>query len=255
MRRPARDRRGTALVAWSVGPAFLLLAGWFVLASPAPQVPPSQTPAFDAAVLRPLTRPAVLHDPPRIPVGGYEMRCNDCHGLFATPGERRRSLYQHEHIAFEHGLNDRCFNCHDGVNRERLVLRDGTRIGFADSPMLCAQCHGTTYRDWQRGMHGKSLGSWRTSSEQRVALSCVHCHDPHAPAFDPVEPLPGPHTLRLGPRADGHAHAPSKNPLLRRLLHGDADGDARAHPDDAREPEHEQDGEGGDGRGEGSHGP
>lgn len=35
-----------------------------------------------------------------------------------------------------HGMNTRCLNCHDGDDRDKLVLHDGTTGGFAETPAL-----------------------------------------------------------------------------------------------------------------------
>lgn len=216
--RPPRPAHG-----WWVGPAFLLVALWLHGLDPAPSIPDAATPEVAADRLRPTVRTALLQDPPLIPVGGYSHRCSECHRLFSSASDRPERLYQHTAIRFDHGLNDRCFNCHDRDQREKLVLRDGSLIPFADSPRLCSQCHGTTYRDWQTGAHGKTLGGWDPSRGERRRLDCTECHDPHAPAFDPLEPLPGPHTLRMGRQAypDAH-HAPG--PLALPLEHHGGDG-------------------------------
>lgn len=226
-RSRARSDWRTAIVSWAVGPLFLALAAWFLLieGDPLPEIP--RTPGVSAERLEPVPRAALMTDPPVIAVGGFEQRCNECHRLFQTPPERIGPLYQHTHIEFNHGLNNRCFNCHDLENRQVLVLRDGRTLPFARSPELCSQCHGTTYRDWQRGMHGKTLGAWRPDDPAMRRLLCVQCHDPHAPAYDPYEPLPAPHTLRT-PIAGEHAppHADEANPLLmRRPEHDEPDAD------------------------------
>jgi hypothetical protein len=84
--------------------------------------------------------------------------------------------------------------------------------------VLCAQCHGTTYRDWQRGMHGKTMGSWDKSSGKQRRLLCTECHNPHAPAYGRLAPLPGPRTLRMnaGDEKD-HQEGADPSPLHRRV--------------------------------------
>ena len=37
---------------------------------------------------------------------------------------------------------------------------DGAEIAQADVVKLCAKCHGTIYRDWQAGVHGRQNGFW-----------------------------------------------------------------------------------------------
>lgn len=220
-----RETRG-ALVAWSIGPVFLLVAAWLYFLPPRADVPVGEVvnvprEAFVPGVVR--HRAA---EPPRSLIGGYEHSCNECHKLFDSPPTERRLLTQHTNIVLKHGMNNRCFNCHDRGNREKLVLTDGTLLGFDEVPRLCSQCHGTVFRDWQRGVHGKTMGSWDASSGKQVRLACNDCHNPHAPAYSPIAPLPGPNTLRMGDQThevDEHRHMPLR-------LHLKAEGKEEAHP-------------------------
>jgi len=203
------------------------LGAWFAFGSSASrddvlgEIPAS--PAVDAEDIdpAPLRTPVIV--PPRVRIGGVDQKCSDCHALFAsldvTPGDIR----QHPHIALNHGRNDRCYNCHAQGDRNRLVLHDGETVDFDHAAELCAQCHGTVFRDWERGMHGKTLGSWVRGSDEQRRLACPECHDPHAPAFGAFVPLPGPHTWRMGhPGEPGH-EASERNPLERwKALRGGA---------------------------------
>jgi len=132
-------------------------------------------------------------------------------------------------------MNTRCVNCHDVTNRELLTLRDGSTVAYAQTPLLCAQCHGTTYRDWQKGTHGKTLGSWKTDSASQRRLSCNECHDPHSPRYAPYEPLPGPNTLRMGMQAHEGGHGPERSPL-RRWIHSTSTAPASIGPDTGDHP-------------------
>lgn len=174
------------------------LAAWFVWLAPPAAAPVSGTPGFERGALAPDVRDTVDGDPPLTRVGAYEYRCSDCHRDFQNEVEKTSGLVQHTGIVFDHGMNNRCFNCHDRLDRNMLVGRDGGFISYTQIPLLCAQCHGPTYRDWERGMHGKTVGSWLTGSGAQRRLTCSQCHDPHAPAFPAYVPLPGPHTLRMG---------------------------------------------------------
>jgi hypothetical protein len=62
-------------------------------------------------------------------------------------------------------------------------------IFFEKSYLLCGQCHGTIYRDWKAGVHGKRTGQWNGRKQYRL---CVHCHNPHQPKYKPLKPLPPP---------------------------------------------------------------
>ena len=57
----------------------------------------------------------------------------------------------------DHGNNRFCLNCHHPTNRKAFVDYDGSEIAEADVVLLCAKCHGPTYRDWQAGVHGRPL--------------------------------------------------------------------------------------------------
>lgn len=198
---------------------FLALAAYFLIEPVEPNWPqrPPQLIAAEALPRGPLRTQALLTSPPQALINGFVRDCNDCHSLMQPPVEAARRLTQHTHLVLDHGMNDRCFNCHAREDRNRLALRGSETVGFDQVELLCAQCHGPTYRDWERGVHGKSLGSWIVGSAARVRLTCVQCHDPHAPRYAPMQPLPAPSTLRMGPQdPDGaHGHETEENPLRR----------------------------------------
>ena len=105
---------------------------------------------------------------------------------------------EHEDLVLRHGRNNRnnqCFNCHDQANLDRLLTRDGRRLEFKDSSLLCASCHGPTYRDWEVGVHGRISGYWDRQSGEITRKDCTSCHDPHAPRFPALKPAPAPHAL------------------------------------------------------------
>jgi len=105
---------------------------------------------------------------------------------------------EHDYIIFDHGhspSNTHCFNCHDQERMDRL--RTPTQIlTFEQSTLLCASCHGSTYRDWQRDMHGRTTGFWDASQGEKQRMDCTSCHDPHKPAFPSITPAPAPHSLK-----------------------------------------------------------
>lgn len=208
------------LFAWAIGPIFLGAAAWLAF-GPAPTGAPAiqATPPVSYEAVAATPPRVALGDPPTTRIGGYDQTCQACHKLFESPAEpappHRRT--QHLEVALDHGLNERCFNCHDREDRDRLVLPGGETIPFVEGPRLCATCHGTTYRDWQAGIHGRTTGSWMEDGPGHRRLACAECHDPHAPAFGAWPLLPGPHTLRLPDHAPAHAapgHGAEKhNPL------------------------------------------
>lgn len=214
-----------------IGPVLLILAaGLFVSRDWAGIPHTEQVPVARRDISTdPMRQP--LPDPPWIRSGGYELTCMECHRLFDSLPDTPRRLMQHRHIALDHGLNDQCLNCHDRENRNRLVLRTNETLPFADAPRLCGQCHGTAWRDWARGTHGRTNDFWDATRGTVKRLSCIECHDPHTPAFDPMRPLPGPNTLRMGdPHAVEHTdEAAGRNPLRRWSMREPAAPSAREH--------------------------
>ena len=118
-------------------------------------------------------------------------------------------------VSMAHGRNFRnenCYNCHDRDQLDQLHTPDGEKLKFDQATLLCASCHGPTYRDWMAGAHGRTAGYWDRSAGPIDRQECASCHDPHAPAFTGLIPMPGPHLLHPLPKGqpapskpDGHA--------------------------------------------------
>jgi hypothetical protein len=120
--------------------------------------------------------------------------CSDCHADMDVNYERREMEDFHEEIVIRHGPKERwCFDCHNPEDRDTLRLVDGRSVGFDESFLLCGQCHGTIFRDWREGIHGRRRGYWNGAKSY---LLCPSCHNPHSPRFAPIEPLPPP----IGPQ-------------------------------------------------------
>jgi len=117
--------------------------------------------------------------------------CSDCHEPDDdVDREPHEFTLEHESIVLHHDEANRwCLDCHDAQQRDFLHLADGTLIEFNESYRLCGQCHGTVFRDWKVGIHGKRTGDWNGDKHY---LLCVHCHDPHSPSFKPIHPFPAP---------------------------------------------------------------
>lgn len=117
--------------------------------------------------------------------------CTQCHEDPEDDDPERRELeMEHTNIKLNHGDKSRwCLDCHSFENRDMLHLSGGELIPFTESQRLCGQCHGTIYRDWRLGIHGKRTGYW--DGKKRYLL-CVVCHWPHEPHFKPLKPLPPP---------------------------------------------------------------
>jgi cytochrome c3-like protein len=106
-------------------------------------------------------------------------KCETCHA--------RTTEKAHAKIVLHHAEEQRgCLDCHDAADRDHLRLANGTKIAFEESFKLCGQCHGTQYRDWKVGLHGKRTGAWNGRREYRL---CVFCHWPHEPRFKPLDPV------------------------------------------------------------------
>lgn len=128
-------------------------------------------------------------EPPPLTPGIFP--CSSCHKeMQANP--RKRELMEHEDVKLHHAAEaiPWCLACHDAKNRDRLHLVNGDLIEFGESYRLCGQCHGTTYRDWKAGIHGKRTGYF--ANGRRTYFLCVNCHNPHNPRFKPLKPEPPP---------------------------------------------------------------
>ena len=121
----------------------------------------------------------------RVPPAPFSMEgifpCSECHADMEVNRERREMDMFHEEIVLDHGPDERwCFDCHNGDDRDHLRLVNGELVGFEESYRLCGQCHGTIYRDWRVGIHGRRRGYWNGAKSY---LLCAHCHNPHAPGL------------------------------------------------------------------------
>lgn len=132
---------------------------------------------------------------PFVPLPKTITPCRACHGPekdFPINLKRREDLLVHRNIQLNHGgVRVWCLDCHHPDNRNFLLpLSDGRPITFERSYLLCGKCHGTIFRDWRNGIHGKRTGYW--NGEKTYHL-CVTCHNPHSPRFKSLEPMPPPH--------------------------------------------------------------
>jgi len=117
--------------------------------------------------------------------------CSDCHEDQDTNPNRRVLEEFHEDIELKnHDEKNRwCLDCHNPENRDMLRMASGRLVSFEESYYLCGQCHGTIFRDWKAGIHGRRTGEWNGKKTYRL---CVHCHNPHQPRFQPIAPKPPP---------------------------------------------------------------
>ncbi len=105
--------------------------------------------------------------------------CNECHDNAKARDIQKELPSPHSTIVMKHMADARqCYTCHDKQNRDQLRMLTGVTISFNDTPKLCGQCHPARVKDWNLGIHGKQVGSWRGTSHK---YSCADCHDPHSP--------------------------------------------------------------------------
>lgn len=131
--------------------------------------------------------------------------CVSCHGTdkpvkleYLADGSVVMPKAHQDLLVMAHGRNNRndsCFNCHDPAKLNQLVTREGKRLKLDEATPLCASCHGPTFRDWEAGVHGRTTGYWNRAMGAAVREECTSCHDPHAPAFPKMIPMPGPRAL------------------------------------------------------------
>jgi hypothetical protein len=183
---------------------FLFLTGAFLLELWGRTVPPNPIPLVATNFTHTAT---VRQSAGEVIASGGDASGLDCYACH----DKKKSLKlafdsvgnvilakEHDDLVMGHGRhkrNNNCFNCHDETNLEFLQTRDGHQVKFVDSPALCGSCHGPTYRDWEAGVHGRTSGFWKRDLGAIDRKVCTSCHDPHAPAFPPREPAPGPHPL------------------------------------------------------------
>jgi hypothetical protein len=104
---------------------------------------------------------------------------------------KKREVTDHADVELRHATDILwCLVCHDAKNRDKLKLVNGDLIDFTESYRLCGECHGTQFRDWKAGIHGKRTGYF--AGGQRMYFLCVNCHNPHDPKFKPIKPMSPP---------------------------------------------------------------
>ena len=194
--------RSSALLVW--------FAGWLMVISGAGcGRPPTGTEAVggtlpdheDGVQAWPVTIRKPEH-PPAISMGAFDgqgrpltIACATCHATKPPNAEARigTPLTQfHQQMVGRHG-DLSCTSCHNPVEGyASLRLADGKSVPYREVMMLCAQCHGPQYRDYQHGAHGGMTGYWDLSKGGRARNNCVDCHDAHTPKYPTVAPARGP---------------------------------------------------------------
>jgi hypothetical protein len=163
-----------------------------------PAVAPGDSPATGEAIWRTEAVDTVSKEAgipqffvPPPPFSEDIFPCSDCHEDQEVNPQRRVLEDMHEEIQIiNHNEEERwCLDCHNPDDRDVLRLASGRLVSFEESYYLCGQCHGTIFRDWKAGIHGRRTGEWNGEKTYRL---CVHCHNPHQPRFKPISPQPPP---------------------------------------------------------------
>ena len=109
--------------------------------------------------------------------------CTECHSKPLSDMQTKDLKKAHWNLKLSHAneLTMNCVTCHDGNNMDYLKSLTGSQIDFNLSHQLCSQCHQKQFKDWTGGAHGKRIESW---ASPRASMTCVNCHNPHAPSFE-----------------------------------------------------------------------
>ena len=178
-------KKFTPILIISLMVSFLSLSS-HAISSDSPKPPSQETGKYGTS-----DTPKYFVPPP--PFSEDIFPCSDCHSDMEVNHLRRKLEDEHVEISeiFNHASDQRwCLDCHNPDNRDVLRLANGDLVSFEESYNLCGQCHGTIFRDWKAGIHGKRTGEWNGKKQYRL---CVQCHNPHSPKFKPLKPMPPPH--------------------------------------------------------------
>ncbi|UCE86412.1 MAG: hypothetical protein JSU66_01330 [Deltaproteobacteria bacterium] len=182
-REPHDDGARIRTTTWFVlGIAAMAVLGLFSVRC---ELGPNVAREYPSRTLPPEPQPVLMSAPP--PDEDY-YPCSDCHELEDRNPQPRELEDEHDDLELAHG-DLWCLSCHDLADSDSLKLSDETLVGFDESWRLCTQCHGNKLAEWRAGVHGKRTGYWWGPKEYRT---CIVCHNPHSPAWKPIEPLPPP---------------------------------------------------------------
>ena len=98
--------------------------------------------------------------------------CMKCHTSGVAKEIKLPLNRPHNLMTFKHMDSVKnCFSCHDKTDRNKLLLHTGEKISFNDSQRQCFQCHGSKKKDWELGIHGKTIGSWQKDGKRFLSCS------------------------------------------------------------------------------------
>ena len=128
--------------------------------------------------------------------------CSECHHTVTLQEPTLPPREPHRDLVFAHMPNaGHCYQCHNRDDLDTLRLFTGELVSFDDTQTLCGQCHPAQKRDWDWGIHGKQVGSWRGLKHR---YACAACHDPHSPKRPAVKAYPPPSFPHFGIRKEAH---------------------------------------------------
>ena len=190
----------------------LVWFGWQTMRAQDPAQASSSGEKTNNATLHPVTiRPAA--SAPRVNTGrtnylgqAATVGCATCHTTTKPNLDTHSSAELdefHQGLKFNHG-NLACLSCHNAQNYDTLRLATGKPVEFANVMNLCAQCHGTAMRDYERGSHGGMNGYWDLAKGPRTRNNCVNCHDPHSPKYPQAMPVFAPRDRLAIPPKGAH---------------------------------------------------
>ena len=168
----------------------LVLIALFIITGVRPPESPEPTQSLKPEWYTPKTaRVALLKNKPLVG------NCFICHALWVKIPDPQviQPEFAHPNIKLEHGINNRCYNCHLISDRNKYAADNGSGIMHTNVEKLCARCHGLIYKDWESGTHGIRRGKWLVNSRfDRQIFTCTECHNPHSPVFKFTEFAPPP---------------------------------------------------------------
>lgn len=192
----------------SSGPRILILALALITVSCGEDVRPHTVRAAageaHAVIAAPLAGPTGVEI--STPGGPERVPCGTCHRSRESNRKTRSTEELDEfHQGLEYAHLVTCVSCHGAGDYDSLVLADGTSVEYENATQLCRQCHGPQARAYDHGAHGGWNGFWDLTRGPRERNQCLHCHDPHSPAFPHMHPTFKPRDRFLTPsHAESH---------------------------------------------------
>lgn len=116
--------------------------------------------------------------------------CSSCHAWRESIVKPRLLGEPHDKLLVTHGKSHFwCLECHNAQNMDTLHGPNDTALSYDEMYRQCAKCHSQRVLEWQLGIHGKRVGTWRG---KRTILRCSACHNAHQSAWPPTTPSPPP---------------------------------------------------------------